>query len=138
MQALPLRLNPGDDLRRAIENALVAQGAQAGFVLQGIGSLVDAPLRLAGADGLTMVPGDSEILTLAGSVAAGTSHLHASLADAEGRVLGGHVPYGCRVRTTVEVLLALLSDWTFSREPDPATGYAELKIARSSPQRDSR
>lgn len=133
MQTLPLRLNPGDDLRRAVEAAMVAHGVEAAFVLQGIGSLADASLRLAGADSNTLLPGASEILTLAGSVAPGASHLHASLADAQGRVIGGHVPYGCTVRTTAELLLALLPDWRFAREPDAATGYAELVVSPVSP-----
>jgi uncharacterized protein len=51
-----------------------------------------------------------------------------SVADAEGRVLGGHVAYGCMVRTTAEVLLLLLPGWSFTREPDPATGHAELVV----------
>ena len=32
----------------------------------------------------------------------------------------------CRVRTTAELLIALLPDWDFSRETDAATGYLEL------------
>jgi predicted DNA-binding protein with PD1-like motif len=32
------------------------------------------------------------------------------------------------VRTTAEVLLALLPEWAFSREPDAATGYDELVV----------
>ena len=131
MRALPFRLSPGDDLRRALEAAVAAAGVNAAFVLQGIGSLHDASLRLAGGDELVCMPGASEILTLAGSVASGASHLHASLSDAGGRVLGGHLPYGCRVRTTAEVLLALLSEWDFTRDPDAATGYDELTIRRS-------
>jgi predicted DNA-binding protein with PD1-like motif len=130
MKTLPLRLNPGEDLRRAVEAALASQGLQAAFVLQGIGSLADASLRLAGADTAVTLPGPSEILTLAGSVAPGASHLHASLSDAQGQVLGGHVPYGCTVRTTAEVLLALLPEWAFTREFDNTTGYAELTVAR--------
>lgn len=35
---------------------------------------------------------------------------------------------GCTVRTTAEVLLALLPDWRLSREPDAATGYDELVV----------
>lgn len=133
MTALPLRLNPGDDLRRTIEAAVAAQGLQAAFVLQGIGSLADAPLRLAGADTTITLAGPSEILTLAGSVGPGSSHLHASLAGADGRVLGGHVPYGCTVRTTAEVLLALLPGWAFARAHDAATGYDELRVSRGGP-----
>jgi hypothetical protein len=33
------------------------------------------------------------------------------------------------VRTTAEILLALLPEWEFVREPDAATGYDEL-VAR--------
>ena len=45
-----------------------------------------------------------------------------------GRVFGGHVARGCIVRTTVEILLALLPDHAFSREADPQTGFMELFI----------
>lgn len=123
---LPLRLHPGADLRRALEAAVAGQGCEAAFVASGIGSLDQAKLRLAGAPKALDLSGDLEILTLAGSVSASGSHLHASLSDAQGRVLGGHLGYGCRVRTTAEVLLVLLPQWTFRREPDPATGFDEL------------
>jgi len=128
MQTLPLRLSPGDDLRAALAAAVVGAGAEAAFVLAGIGSLREARLRLAGRDALHHAVGDLEILTLSGTLGAGGAHLHASLADADGRVLGGHVAPGCIVRTTAEVLLALLDDVRFTREPDAATGYAELRV----------
>jgi predicted DNA-binding protein with PD1-like motif len=128
MKTLPVRLNPGDDLRTALEAAVRAAGHEAAFVLSGIGSLEGATLRMAGAEVTRQLSGELEILTLAGSIAANGSHLHMSVSDAEGRVIGGHVAPGCRVRTTAEVLLALLPDWQLSREADPATGYAELKI----------
>jgi predicted DNA-binding protein with PD1-like motif len=35
---------------------------------------------------------------------------------------------GCIVLTTAEVLLALLPEWQFTREPDAATGYDELVV----------
>lgn len=128
MKTLPLRLRPGDDLRAALDAALAAHGATAAFVVAGIGSLREASLRFAGRDVAHHTFGDFEILTLAGTLGAGGSHLHASLSDADGRVFGGHVAPGCIVRTTAEILLAVLDDVAFTREPDPATGYAELVI----------
>lgn len=128
MKTLPLRLAPGDDLRAALADAVAGAGAEAAFVLAGIGSLREAQLRFAGRDALHHAVGDLEILTLSGTLGAGGAHLHASLADADGRVLGGHVAPGCIVRTTAEVLLALLDDVRFTREPDAATGYAELHV----------
>lgn len=127
----PLRLLPGQDLRAALEAALAEQGAGAAFVLQGIGSLSVAQLRLAGAEQATELRGDLEILTLAGSLAPDGAHLHMAIADAQGRVLGGHVAAGCIVRTTAEVLLAVLPDHQFSRELDSAgSGFRELVVRR--------
>lgn len=128
MNTLPLRLNPGDDLRVAIQAAAAAQGGRAAFVLAGIGSLAATNIRLAGADEAMAIPGDVEILTLSGSVSPQGVHLHVTVSDAAGRVLGGHVAPGCIVRTTAELLLALLPEWDFTREPDARTGYAELVL----------
>lgn len=135
MQMLPLRLLPGQDLREALETTLSAHAAGAAFVLQGIGSLSVVQLRLAGAEQATELHGDWEILTLAGSLAPDGAHLHMSISDAQGCVLGGHVAAGCIVRTTAEILLALLPGHEFSREMDAAgSGFRELVVrARSTP-----
>ena len=130
MEALPLRLSPGADLRAVLEAEVAARSHRAGFVISGVGSLSGARLRLAGAGEPDTLHGDFEILTLAGTVAGNGSHLHMSVADSDGRVMGGHVAHGCIVRTTAEVLLILLSEWSFKRELDPATGFAELVVSR--------
>lgn len=134
MLMLPLRLHPGQDLRAALEAALGGQAAGAAFVLQGIGSLSVAQLRLAGAEQATELRGELEILTLAGSLAPDGAHLHISISDAQGQVLGGHVAAGCIVRTTAEILLAVLPDHEFSRELDAAgSGFRELVVRLRKP-----
>jgi len=133
MLMLPLRLHPGDDLREALLAALASRGHAAAFVLSGIGSLAPAQLRLAGASESLAIAGDTEILSLSGTLGSGGAHLHASLSDARGQVLGGHVLGGCRVRTTAEVLLAVLPGHRFERRIDPITGYAELDILEDPP-----
>ena len=130
METLPLRLSPGADLRTALEAEVAARSHRAAFVISGIGSLGGARLRLAGARDPEDLRGDLEILTLNGTVAGNGSHLHMSVADSGGRVMGGHVARGCIVRTTVEVLLILLSEWSFDRKLDAATGFAELVVSR--------
>ncbi|WP_028217554.1 PPC domain-containing DNA-binding protein [Paraburkholderia oxyphila] len=128
MHALPLRLSPGDDLRDALGAVLAEHGVAAGYVVQGIGSLSAVELRFAGVDTPASLRGDYEILTLAGSLSPDGAHLHASVSDAQGRVLGGHVARGCIVRTTAEVLLMLLPEYRFSREHDARSGFAELFV----------
>ena len=51
-----------------------------------------------------------------------------AVSDTDGRVTGGHVGDGCIVRTTAEVLLALLPEHHFSREIDAASGFGELVV----------
>lgn len=128
MNSLPLRLLPNSDLQRTLEATLRERALPAAFVLGGIGSLSQARLRLAGRKEPDVLNGDLEILTLAGSISGDGAHLHMSVADATGRVVGGHVAYECLVRTTAEVLLVLLPEWSFTRELDSSTGFRELAI----------
>jgi len=51
---------------------------------------------------------DLELLSLSGSLAAAGPHHHLSVSQRDGRLPGGHAACGCPVRTTAEVLLALL------------------------------
>ncbi len=128
MQALPLRLLPQQDLRAALDTVLLEHGARAAFVLQGIGSLSVARIRFAGLPAALELRGDMEILTLAGTLAQDGAHLHLSVADADGKVSGGHADYGCIIRTTAEILVMLLPAHSFSREVDAASGFRELVV----------
>lgn len=128
MQALPLRLSPGEDLRDALGRALAQQRANAAYVVQAIGSLSAVELRYAGVDAPASLRGDYEILTLAGTLSPDGPHLHMSVSDAQGRVSGGHVAQGCIVRTTAEVLVMLLPGFRFAREHDAQTGFPELVV----------
>ena len=128
MTLVPLRLGPGADLRLALEAWMVQRQGRAGWVISGIGSLAVARIRLAGQDWITTLDGNLELLSLAGSLGPDGAHLHLSIADHQGVVTGGHLAAGSLVRTTAELLLAVLPDWHFNRELDPATGYRELQI----------
>ena len=128
MRSLPIRLRPQQDLRSALQAILADHHVSAAFVVQGIGSLSSARIRFAGMNEATEVQGDLEILTLAGSLSPDGVHLHMTVSDAQGRVTGGHVAPGCIVRTTAEILLALLPDHQFSRAPDAESGWDELVV----------
>jgi hypothetical protein len=130
-----LRLSPGDDLRACLVTAFTelsrSYGVTAGCVISSVGSLSRAVLRYAAEDRGTETIAPLELITLSGTLSPAGVHLHASIADAQGRVTGGHLMPGCIVRTTAEVVIALLPEWHFSREVDAATGFKEL-VARPS------
>lgn len=133
MQAHPLRLSPGDDLRVALEDLARRHEWPAAFVIQGIGSLSVAQLRFAGKEVPTELREDLEILTLAGSLSVDGAHLHMSIANPHGRVFGGHVARGCVVRTTAEIVLGILPEHRFSRELDSESGFLELVVRKQLP-----
>jgi predicted DNA-binding protein with PD1-like motif len=134
MKLEPLRLTPGTDLLLALAGLPLQRGERAGVVISGIGSLAPVRLRFAGRDGASTLPGDHEILSLAGSLSIDGAHLHLSVADVDGRVTGGHLLKGSLVRTTAELLVAWLPDFTFRRVVDLQTGFRELQITRSEPE----
>jgi predicted DNA-binding protein with PD1-like motif len=129
MKVVPLRLQPGDDLRLALEAWMGAQQEQAGCVISAVGSLSLAQLRLAGATQATVIHGDLEILSLSGTLSPDGAHLHIATSGSRGGVIGGHLCAGSLVRTTAELVIGLLPEFQFRRELDPATGYAELRIS---------
>lgn len=128
MKVVPLRLTPGQDLRKALEAWMGEQQEQAGCVISAVGSLSVAQLRLAGATEATTIQGELEILSLSGTLSPDGAHLHIAVADRQGAVIGGHLGAGSLVRTTAELVVGLLPEWQFRRERDPDTGYPELRI----------
>jgi hypothetical protein len=137
MKVHVLRLTQGDDLRASLETAFAAlaskHGIAAACIVSAVGSLSQATLRYANRSGGSEINGPLELLMLSGTLSADGAHLHASVADAQGTVKGGHLMPGCIVRTTCEVVIALLPGWEFRRELDVATGSRELQAKSETP-----
>ena len=130
MQVHVLRLVPGDDLRGSLEAAFAklskAHGINAACIVCAVGSLSRAVLRYADKSSGSDINAPLELLMLSGTLSPDGAHLHASVADESGEVRGGHLLPGCIVRTTAEIVIALLPGWEFRRELDAATGFNEL------------
>lgn len=123
-----MRLHPGEDLRLRLQACLSEVEADAAVIMTCVGSLRCADLRLADESLPGPVDGPFEIVSLLGTLGRGSGHLHIALADAAGRVIGGHVRPGCIVHTTAEVVLGVLPDLIFGRQFDPQTGFDELVV----------
>ena len=133
MQVHVLRLVPGDDIRVSLEAAFAdlskSHGIEAACIVSAVGSLSRAVLCYADKPVGSDINAPLELLMLSGTLSPDGAHLHASVADEHGEVKGGHLMPGCIVRTTVEVVIALLPGWQFRRELDAATGFHELAAA---------
>ena len=124
MRTLPLKLGPGSDLRRSLEQLAIEQGA-AGFVLGVVGNLSRATFQCAGRSGPTILEGDLEIITLQGTVAPDGVHLHLSLSDSDCQVWGGHLEPGTLVLKGADLLVGFLQD---SQPAPPDQPAAEVAV----------
>jgi len=121
-----LRLQPGEDVRATIAAWAQQHNIEAAGVVSAVGSLTHAHLRYANrADGI-MTAADLEVCALTGTVSMHGMHLHLSVADRDGHMLGGHMLDGCLVRTTLELVVQEVAEVTMVRIKDEQTGYDEL------------
>ncbi len=130
MQVHTLRLRPGQDLKAELDDFIAKEQVEAAILLTCVGSLTDASLRLANQDEASTYTGHFEIVSLVGMLSINGSHLHASISDSTGTTIGGHLMPGCKVYTTAEIAIGVLSDTVYRREPDPTSGYNELRVYR--------
>ena len=128
MRELAFRLQKGDDLRACIEEK--CKNINTAVVLSGVGCLYHAKMRLAKAIEYLDVDEDYEIVSLTGTISNGSSHIHISLSDDKGNVIGGHLEKGCLINTTCEVVLGILEEYSSIREFDENTGYDEIKFIK--------
>ena len=132
MRLIARRLTEGEDLKKAIESLVLEYELTAVTILSAVGSLSHARIRMAGAkpDGQDIrdLDGPFEIVSLVGNLGLGRTHLHISISDSEGKVIGGHLKEGTIVHTTVELVIASEPKMTFTGEIDPSTGFEELRI----------
>ena len=125
------RLKPDTKLRESIQNFAIKNKFTAGLVLSVVGALKEAKLRMAGAtpkkQTIENLKGDYEIVSVQGALSADDCHIHISISDKDGKVVGGHLKEGT-VAFTAEVSLLELPDRKFLREFDKETGFEELVV----------
>lgn len=147
-----VRLMPGDDIMESLLQIVETYKLRAANIVTCVGSVKKAHLRLASAskdkasEYLTTRENDyHEIVSLVGTLelenhigtvgeerekASPYAHLHISLADRKGNVIGGHLMPGCIVYTTVEITIMELNKHQYKRETCQLSGYEELSVSK--------
>lgn len=120
------RLKPQEDLKKGIIDILKQKKIKSGIIICMVGSLNSATLRMANGN-IKTFKGPFEIVSAEGTVSMDGIHVHISISDAKGHVIGGHLSSGCIINTTAEIGI-LRSNKTLKRVFDPETGYKELII----------
>ena len=128
MNTLSIRLHPGQDLKIELDRLIDKHNVEAACILTCVGSLTTAILRFANQETSEKFNGHFEIVSLTGVLSKHGSHYHIAIADERGTTYGAHLMDGCKVYTTAEIVIGIISDCTFLRTFDPETGYPELEV----------
>ena len=129
MKTLSLRLSPGQDLKRELDRLVEEKFIEAACILTCLGSLTEAELRFANQEKTESLRGPFEVVSLTGVLSRHGSHYHITIADHKGTCYGAHLMEGCKVYTTVEIVIGIVPNCSFLRTLDHQTGYPELEIA---------
>lgn len=130
MKQITFRLKQGQFLKEEIEAKV--RDVKAGVLLSIVGGLENAKLRMAAStpDNQIIKEWDEpfEIVSGTGTIADGKIHFHVSLSAKDGKVIGGHLKNGCKVRLTAEVVIGVFEDTVYTRILDTETGFKELAV----------
>jgi len=122
------RLTHGEDLLAAIETAATKADARSGVFLL-VGELDKARLGFYSKEGRFEpidIQGQLEITSCMGNLADEDGrlviHAHMTVADAEGKVYGGHVLAGCRIYIQAELMIFQTEGVKLKRKYDEPSG----------------
>ncbi|GMQ49566.1 hypothetical protein VB10N_45650 [Vibrio sp. 10N] len=122
------RLTRGQDLKLAIAELILQHNLTAGSMASCVGCLSKVHLRLAGAERTLLLEEPLEIVSIMGTLTPDHQHIHISVANQHGEVLGGHLLEGSIVDTTAELMIHHYVEHHFERKYDEQTGYSELVL----------
>lgn len=132
MKMHAFRIKPNQDLKVEIEKFIKDQNIRAGYIATCVASLKSVTIRMAGAkpneQDIQTFNGEYELVSLVGTVSKNGSHLHISVSDKNGQVIGGHLKAKTLVRTTAEIIIMSDETINFERILDPETGFDELTV----------
>lgn len=105
MKIHALTLQSGDDLLREIENYISTRKIAIGVVLSAVGDVCEAKLINSKTLKTTKINEDMDILSVSGTMSQVRNHLHVVFGRASTTVLGGHLPYGCVIGNSAEIII---------------------------------
>jgi uncharacterized protein len=128
VKAHAIRLTPGQDLKKEIQQLVTEKQIKAGWISTCAGSLTDYNIRFANQPNGSTGTGHFEIVSLTGTVSTNGSHIHISISDSTGHTIGGHLLDGNIIYTTAEIVILSSDEFEFTREKDGTTPWEELQV----------
>ena len=145
-RVIAVRLRPGTDVLKGLEEACRRAGINNGVILSAIGSLdspcfcnpVELPTRAGFGYGETLhLTGPIELTNASGIICHDDEgvtnlHVHVTMSDRHGNAHGGHLVEGTKVLLTTDVVIAEIKGLVMGRKFDE-----ELEVPLFAPKQES-
>ena len=145
-RVIAVRLRPGTDVLKGMEEACKRAGIKNGVVLSAIGSLdsphfcnpVELPTKAGFGYGETLhLTGPIELTNASGIICHDDEgnvnlHIHVTMSDRHGNAHGGHLVEGTKVLLTTDVVIAEIEGLVMGRKFD-----SELEVPLFAPRQES-
>lgn len=129
MKTIAVRLRKNDKLKESLNDIINTYKIKSEAIITGVGSINKGNIRLADGKSIKQLNDPHEIVSLTGTLSPDGVHIHISLADIKGKVIGGHLMEDTFINTTCELIIGIFNEeFEFTREYDKETGYSELSI----------
>lgn len=118
-----VRMDRADDFLEALAEGLARHGVRHGMVLTVVATFGHCVLHQAQGTAVPVeerqlvLEGPVEVMQISGIIADGAPHLHATVADRQGRAYGGHLDPGSRVLYLAEVSVLEVPEAAMARRP---------------------
>ncbi|MEZ8284965.1 PPC domain-containing DNA-binding protein [Vibrio splendidus] len=131
------RLTRGQDLKLEIQRLVATHNISAGSITSCVGCVSQLNIRLANANNTKRITAPFEIVSVMATLTPNHQHVHISVADENGNVIGGHLLEETIIATTAELIVHRYDTLTFNREHDDSTGYTELTVSSNTQQNNN-
>ncbi len=133
-EVVAIRLDPGDDVNKYVEEVAKKQDIQTGVIVSGIGTFDKARWHSISTtyfppkDKFFEMEGPIEVSGIHGIIADYKPHMHFTCANSDNKqVVAAHLEPGCKTLYLTELLILKTSNLSFTRRLDNKLKVVQLK-----------
>ena len=128
MKVFALRLQRNEDLKQSLTKFVKTNHLQSGFILTAVGSFQQVTLRFAGHPYGQAFKSQFQLISLVGTLSLNRVHLHLAVADASGKIIGGHLMKGCIIYKNAEIIIGCADEGKSFKTLNENIGANELEV----------
>lgn len=128
MKVFALRLQANEDLKQHLTKFVNTNHLKSGFILTAVGSFQQVTLRFAGHPYGQAFKSQFQLISLVGTLSVNGLDIHLAVADASGKIIGGHLMNGSIIYKKAEIIIGSADEVNSFNTLNEKVGANELEV----------